>query len=190
MPIEREFKYLLRSPDELYAKLMGNVSKLKARIDIEQGYLSRGGRIRKRCFTIQNGIAINGPIQDVQTQYIFTYKHDLSNQPGCLEIETELTKEDYDLAWGEADHKIVKTRFMIGAVEGGGVWEIDFFKDEHGIYLALAEFEVPASAGPPDRLHPLVQEHLVFAVPEDDGRFKNRKLCEREKVVKLLKEIA
>ena len=188
MPIEREFKYVLRDAEELWARLSPVTvpGLISGRADIQQGYISKGGRIRLRSWSVYKGEFM----PEAKVERIFTYKHDLVSQPGCLEIETELSVEDYDLAWSEADHKITKTRFLLPCGNTSGVWEIDFFRDEQGIYLAMAEFEVPARAGPPDRLHPLVKEYLVYAVPEDDGRFKNRKLCERQKVVQLLKEIA
>ena len=188
MPIEREFKYVLNSPNELWARLdpITTSGLITGRADIQQGYLSRGGRIRRREWVVYRGETLLTP----KVENIFTYKHDLRAQPGCLEIETEMSQDDYDLAWNEADHKIRKTRFNLPCNHSAGVWEIDFFRDDKGIYLAMAEFEVPATSGPPDRLHPLVKEYLKFAVPEDDGRFKNRKLCEREPVLKLLKEIA
>jgi hypothetical protein len=188
MPIEREFKYVLRDAEELWARLspIDTPGLITGKVDIQQGYLSRGGRVRLKTWQIYQGKLQDEP----KTERIFTYKHDLTNQPGCLEIESEISKEDFDLAWDEADHKIIKTRFLLPCNNTSGVWEIDFFRDQKGIYLAMAEFEVPANAGPPDRLHPLVKEYLTFAVPEDDGRFKNRKLCERSKVIQLLKEIA
>lgn len=189
MPIEREFKYVLRDAEELHARLVRDTT-LIGQVDILQGYLSRGGRIRSRKWWEKYGEAFYASPSISRIEYIFTYKHDLVNQPGCLEIETEISEADFKLGWSEADHKIKKTRFLLPSSECAGVWEVDFFRDEQGIYLAMAEFEVPAEAGPPDRLHPLVQEYLVFSVPEDDGRFKNRKLCERSLVDSLLKEIA
>jgi hypothetical protein len=186
MPIEREFKYVLRSPEELYARLQPITTSglLIGRADIAQAYLGKGGRIRKREW------AFHAEADKPKVERIFTYKYDLTQQPGCLELEMPMSTEDFDLAWSEADHKLSKTRYLLPCNNTAGVWEIDLFKDEQGIYLAMAEFEVPADAGPPDRLHPLVRDYLVYAVPEDDSRFKNRKLCERKLVEKLLKEIA
>jgi len=186
MPIEREFKYVLHSPEKLWATLEPVVTPgiLIGRADIVQAYLGKGGRIRKREW------AFHSNPKQAPVERIFTYKYDLTQQPGCLEIETLISEEDFNLAWSEATHRITKTRYLLPCNNTPGVWELDLFKDEHGIYLAMAEFEVPADAGPPDRLHPLVRDYLVYAVPEDDSRFKNRKLCERKPVEKLLKEIA
>lgn len=189
MPIEREFKYVLRSPDELYAILMRR-EDVTGVADINQGYLSKGGRIRSRKWWLKNGEVFYNSPAIARVEYIFTYKHDLTNQPGVLEIEKVLTEDDYNLGWPDTNQRVRKTRIMLTPDQGAGVWEIDFFHDDLGRYLALAEFEVPAHAGPPDRLHPLVREHLIYEVPEGDSRFANRKLGNREYVSKLLQEIA
>jgi CYTH domain-containing protein len=120
-------------------------------------------------------------------EYIFTYKHDLQDQPGCLEIETPISEGDFQLAWSDATHKIHKTRYLLK--EDGRVWEVDLFKDRDGAYLAMAELEVDQNSGPPQTLHPLIQAFLLHRVDESDRRFKNRNLCLREPVEKLLKEI-
>ena len=185
MPIEREFKYVLRCHDTLWKMLNeADTSIVTGKTEIIQAYLGRGGRIRRRHWSIRDSKPT------IQIENIFTYKHDLSSQPGCLEIETEISNADFDLAWSEADHKISKVRFILPNQSKRGVWEIDFFKDDQGIYLALAEFEVSADEGAPTVLHPLVEKFLSYPVDEDDNRFKNRKLCERRKVEKLLEDIA
>lgn len=189
MPIEREFKYVLSSPDALYATLMRR-SDVTGLATINQGYLSRGGRFRRREWWLKNGEMFYNSPSVAKVEHIFTYKHDLVSQPGVLEIETSVSEADFNLAWPDTNHRVLKSRFMLTPDQGSGVWEVDFFKDDLGLYLALAEFEVPAHAGPPDRLHPLVQEHLIYKVPEGDSRFANRKLGDREYVTKLLQEIA
>lgn len=188
MPIEREFKYVMHSPCEAERTLLEAVSKGELNlqiIDINQGYLSKGGRIRSKSHRPCNG----RPGVDTVTEYVFTYKHRLMRQPGALEIECNISKHDFDLAWEDADHRIEKTRYVVKCTERG-VWEIDFFRHQNKTYLALAEFEVPADQGPPTVLHPIVQEYLMFAVPEADDRFQNRKLVDPRRVGKLLKEIA
>jgi hypothetical protein len=157
---------------------------------INQGYLSKGGRFRRREWWLKDGEMFYNSAEIARTQHIFTYKHDLVTQPGVLEIETEVSEADFNLGWPDTINRILKTRFMLTPDMGAGVWEVDVFYDKLGRYLALAEFEVPADAGPPDRLHPLVQNHLIYAVSEGDSRFANRKLGNREYVTKLLQEIA
>lgn len=188
MPIEREFKFILHSPEKVLEKVLRDAS-CTGNADINQGYLSKGGRVRSRKWWMKGGQIFYDSPALAKIEYIFTYKHDLSSQPGVLEIETELSEDDFKLAWADADHKIVKARYLLTG-EGKQVWELDFFRDSQGNYLALAELEVPADSGPPDRLHPLVEEFLLYTVPEGDSRFANRRLCTREKVEVLLQEIA
>jgi CYTH domain-containing protein len=183
MPIELEYKFLLEKEQELWETLEPMaVNGVVSKAIICQGYLSKGGRIRQRDW-------VHGfQYEPRPSEFIFTYKHELTTQPGDLEIETALSEEDYRLAWSEADHKITKMRYLLPDAKKG-VWEVDFFYDDQGIYLALAEFEVPANHGPPDRLHPLVSKYLKYSVPLGDSRFKNRKLCTRERGLALLQEI-
>lgn len=188
MPIEREFKFILHSPDALLERVARH-SSFTGNCDINQGYLSKGGRVRSRKWWVRNGEPFYNSSSVGKMEYIFTYKHDLVSQPGVLEIETDLSESDFKLAWADADHKIDKMRYLLTG-EVKQVWEFDFFRDSEGVYLALAELEVPADTGPPDRLHPLVEEFLLYRVPEGDSRFANRRLCTREKVEALLKEIA
>ncbi len=187
MPIEREFKYVLKNTVGLEDELKTFcVDSKQSSYDVEQGYLSRGGRIRSKTYSIQQGEVVaedqKAPI------HWFTYKHDLTSHAGVLEIECQISKEDYDLAWVDADHTIIKTRYVIKAVDGL-TWEIDFFRNSGHTYLVLAECEVDADKGAPETLHPFVEQNLLLAVAETDGRFKNRKLCNPKKVAKLLKEI-
>lgn len=186
MPIEREFKYVLRDPDDLWYFLspLEDSGLISGRVDIEQSYLSKGSRVRKRSWSLRNGKKCD------EVEWIFTYKHSLSSQPGCLEIETKISEEDFLLAWEESTNKIIKTRFILPCYNTSGVWEIDFFKDDQGIFFALAEFEVSAKAGPPNSIHPLVEKFLTYSVQEGDSRFNNRKLGDRTQVQKLLQEIA
>lgn len=185
MPVELEFKYVLRSPLELESRLLVEASNYDLQIiDINQGYLSKGGRIRSKTYRPKNGRP-----EDAVIQHIFTYKHRLSKRPGALEIECDISPEDFNLAWEDSDHHITKTRYVISCNDHG-IWEIDFFRHKNKTYLAMAEFEVQQGIDRPLTLHPLVEEYLLFAVPEADDRFNNRKLSDHKKVAKLLKEIA
>lgn len=185
MPIEREFKYVLRQDVALEESLMSKVEQHQLSvIDIKQGYLSKGGRVRGKTWLYRSG----AKTEATEIEYIFTYKHPLTKQPGALEIETSISNEDFLLAWSETSHQITKTRYVLHCTERG-VWEIDFFKNGNETYLVMAEFEIPAGCDGPEELHPFVQEHLLYAVAEDDNRFKNQKLCDPSKVAELLKEI-
>lgn len=179
MPIEREFKYVLDHRNDLEPKLKA----LGAHgVEIKQGYLSKGGRIRSKAYPA--GHALEGT-----TQYIFTYKHKLSKQPGCLEIEQDITPSDFNLAWSEADHVIDKIRYVIECTNAF-VWEIDFFKHKGKTFFALAECEVHEGQDRPAELHEFVKAHLLLAADESDNRFQNRKLSDVKQTMKLFKEVA
>ena len=179
MPIEREFKYVLDHRVNLEQKLI----ELGAQgVEIKQGYLSKGGRIRSKAYP--EGHALAGT-----TQYIFTYKHKLSNQPGCLEIEQDITPSDFALAWSEADHVIDKVRYVVEC-NNAFVWEIDIFKHGEKTFFALAECEVHEGQDRPVELHEFVKAHLILAVAETDNRFQNRKLADVKRATKLFKEAA
>jgi CYTH domain-containing protein len=170
MPLEREFKYILSNDQTLIREIESMEGARKS--EIKQGYLGKGGRVRQRVW------------QDTkQIENIFTYKVDLKNQPGCLEIEKELSDEDFTLSWNQVTHKIFKTRYVVP--DQGGYWEIDFFKDHKGVYFVMAEFE--KLDGPPE-MHPMIKRHLIHEVLETDRNFKNRKLSSRAKVKKLMKK--
>ena len=178
MPIEREFKYVLDHRNELEAKVqaLGALG-----VKIQQGYLSKGGRIRSKTYPEKHGF--HG-----MNHCYFTYKHKLSGQPGCLEIEQLISDHDFSLAWLDADHIIDKVRYEV-TCDQGFVWEIDFFKSNGDTYFALAECEVQEHQGRPEALHDIVNANLVLAVDEDDNRFQNRKLSNVKKVSKLFREL-
>lgn len=174
MPIEREFKYVLDHRNGLEQKLK---DQGVLGVSIKQGYLSKGGRIRSKEYP------------EGSTQYIFTYKHKLSGRPGCLEIEQNISPEDFELAWDEADHTIDKIRYVVQC-ENDFQWEIDFFRDDDGkTFFALAECEVHNDQDRPTELHDFVKANLIFAVDENDSRFQNRKLSNVKKTSKLFKEV-
>lgn len=201
MPIEREFKYVLRLTDTLEDELKAYVLETNEdSYDIQQGYLSKGGRVRSRKAAIFVGHVVDETLdseisrnyhQMLTDRYIFTYKHDLEGRKkGVLEIECDISKADFDLAWTDADHKIEKTRYVVFDPQTRLTWEIDFFRNSGKTYFCLAECEVSVDADEPTILHPFVEKHFILAVDETDSRFNNRKLSDPHKVAKLLKEIA
>jgi hypothetical protein len=124
-------------------------------------------------------------------QYIFTYKHGLTNRKGALELEMDMSKHDFDLAWTEeAKCKLSKLRIIIPC-SWGEKWEIDFFNDERNlIYLVMAECEVFDDRVMPIKIPELVKANLALAVPEEDKRFKNKKLASPTYTKKLLEKIS
>lgn len=179
MPIEREFKYVLdhRNDLEQQLKVMGVLG-----VTMKQGYLSKGGRIRSKSYP--EGHGFHG-----MNHFVFTYKHKLKNQPGCLEIENPISESDFKLGWADADHIIDKTRYVVQCTNAF-IWEIDIFRDANGdVFFAMAECEVHEGQERPAEMHEFVKDNLVFAVPEEDNRFQNRKLSDVKKTSKLFKEV-
>ena len=168
MPIEREFKYILKNSDDVASAIAKSAEVSQ---NICQGYLNKGCRVRSVQPISRSGKA-KGPLR-----YLFTYKHPLSNDGGILEIETYITKWDFDLAWANASQKVTKTRHEM--FHEGHTWEFDTLRDEKGeTYLIIAECEVEPDQGRPKVLHPLVAKHMLFEVEENDPRFTNRKLSD------------
>ena len=187
MPIEREFKYVLRMDRGLESYIMERLEELQPTvIQIRQGYLTKGGRVRSKVITHVMGKVIDNP----SPSYYFTFKHTLTKRPGDLEFEMSIPESDFNLAWTEeVDEKLTKVRYVIGSGVGT-TWEVDFFKHSGYTYLVLAECEVHANGNAPEELPSVIGDNLLFAVPEGDKRFQNRRLCDEKKVTKLLKEIA
>lgn len=203
MPIERELKFVLNHSPSLMTDLRDAATSEKAPVNgvvcaygIDQGYLQKGSRVRKLSPVYLNGI----PSGLVTPKHRFTYKQKLSSQPGDLEIECDIEKSDFELAWAEAEHKLYKVRVVLP--EGNFKFEVDHFyqsKDHftNGLppYLVVAEVELPHQgtefAYTPDMLplHPIIEKHLLVAVPEGDNRFSNRKLGDADYVAKILKEV-
>lgn len=142
MPIENEFKYVLRYDPEM-PRLLGTRTRL------EQGYLTEDSRIR--AMTKKDG----------STTYWFTFKK--WTHQGLVEIEPEISKEDFDRLWPLTISRLCKTRYSF---EESGAWDVDFFGDETQPYFVLGEVEVPEGATEPavaGRLAP----YLIKAVGKD-----------------------
>ena len=179
MPIEREFKYILSNSEMLETIL---AKKSETTHVICQGYLNKGCRVRSVQPISRNGKP-KGPVR-----YLFTYKHNLSSDGGILEIETYITKWDFELAWGDASQKVFKTRYEL--FHEGHTWEIDTLRDaQEKTYLIIAECEVDPEHGRPAIIHPLVEKNLIYEVEENDPRFTNRKLSDPAYATDLLESV-
>lgn len=143
MPIENEYKFVLRDSPELRTALgEGGESLL-------QGYLSEHNRIRAICNA-------KGAVTRK-----FTFK--MNTGAGLVEIEPRIPKKDFDRLWPLTTNRLVKTRFSF---EAGGHWDVDFFGDLDAPYFVLAEVELPEGLPEPPiaaRLAP----HLIKAVGKD-----------------------
>lgn len=142
MPIENEYKYVLRFDPEL-------VAMLGAGRRLQQGYVSPDARIRS--ITDADGTA----------RYWFTFKK--WTDEGLVEIEPEITKADFERLWPVTVTRLIKTRYTF---DDGGHWDVDLFGDVDRPYFVLAEVELPEGATEPpiaQRLAPF----LIRAVGKD-----------------------
>ncbi len=161
MPVENEFKYVLRDSPELRIVLGAGGASL------QQGYLSEHNRIR----------AISDAKGAVTRK--FTFKMNTSD--GLVEIEPKIAKKDFDRLWPLTVNRLVKTRFSF---EDSGHWDVDFFGDLEAPYFVLAEVELPEGLPEPPiaaRLAP----YLVKAVGKDPA-FTSFRLSDEEYARRLL----
>ena len=173
MPVELEYKYLIDKDEVQYDVLIEKLISMGISyrvLNISQGYLPKAGRLRK--------ITETGPSGSMSQKFIFTYKHKLSFQPGDLEIETEISEDDFCLGSSDCSFNIDKTRVVFN--HGPYTWEVDFFNDRsstNGHYLVLVECEVQDGVQPD--LHFLLEYlmgGLQYRVPLGDSRFSNKNL--------------
>jgi CYTH domain-containing protein len=155
MAIENERKYVLSNGDDLETSL----SRIMVPQRLEQAYLGTSARIRR----VDGGICL------------FTYKHRLTDG-SSVEIESPIDTQSFNLLLGECRGNLRKHRYKLR--DGTIVWDVDFFKsDADGTnYFAMAEAEMPVGMVSPSVIHPLVREHLLFAVPRHDRRFSSFRL--------------
>jgi CYTH domain-containing protein len=170
MPIENERKYVLRldTPEKAFSDVADTVE------DIEQMYLMFGKRQSVRI----RKTLIFYPNKYCEWKSSFTFKQDIGKK--TVEVETPLSREDYDLLKREAILKFRKWRYRIGD------WEVDFFKSGDKTYFVQAEIELSENKRKPDELHPLVQENLIHVVKRGDGRFSSKKLGDAKYARRLL----
>ena len=144
------------------------------------------GRIRKRIKTHHKG----GKLRIPMVEYFFTYKRRLKTQKGSLELEMKISQHDFDLAWQEGKQiSLEKTRYCLH-MPWREMWEVDFFKTYDTTYFVLAECELLSHAHKPKGMPDIVKNNLIYIVPDDDMRFKNKQLADPIKAAQLLKDIS
>jgi CYTH domain-containing protein len=137
MPIENEYKYVLRYDHDL-PEATGAYACV-----IQQGYLSSETRIRLIEMPGKKGANRVG---------FFTFKRNTPD--GLVEIETELDPLDFDRLWPSTHNRLEKVRFSFN--EGAVRWDVDLFGSHDEPYFVLAEAEVPE--GEPE---PIICERLA-----------------------------
>lgn len=178
MAIENERKYILDMSIKQIEWLCQNYGGEKQ--SILQAYIN-DGRIRK----IYN--------QDTKPQHIFTWK---TRRPdgSMIEIETDISKQDFKELWEISTNTIIKNRIKI--IDGDVTWDVDFLikyditdEDDGKHYLTIAEAEMPEGWDVPDVLPDFVNDNLLFLVPRDkDREWTNKNLSDSKKVKQMLKK--
>lgn len=165
MPVENERKYVL-SP----AFDVGRLKDWKA-LEIRQGYLDDGPRIRQ-----------------IGADFVFTYKKWAPHARELVEIETPISRDDFELLWPLRVQAVQKTRYvkMVGDEE----WVVDTLRDDAGeVYFVLAEAELPRFQLDPKAVPDEISAFVVHAVAYDDNRFTNKKLADRDYALRLLASV-
>jgi CYTH domain-containing protein len=175
MPVENERKYVLDVNDIRAFNTDLSRAGQTGMLMIKQGYLRGDARIRS---TFEWG---------KRESYTFTYK--IAVRPNKLiEIETEISQDDFDDLWSIADRKIEKTRNIIPV--GTLKWEVDYFYDPSGdMYLVMAEIELDQGYDEPSYVPPFITDHLLYRVTLTDNRFFNTALSDPQAVRETIDEL-
>lgn len=160
MPVEIEYKYVIKLDSVLEKKIIEIIEGDK--VSILQLYLSGGGRVRE--IECPNAV-----------KYEFTYKHKID--VGNFEINTTISREDFEIAQRSYYRKLKKHRFTFKTKTNK--WEIDFFKNDSGeTYFIMMECEVNEGELPViDSLPSIIKENIIKYVDLDDPTYSSYNLC-------------
>lgn len=175
MPVENEIKHVLSDPD---GTLMRKLAARRPGVDIDQFYVNSGNRFRRS----------DHPSKGTRREHTFK----LSVSGRVLEIETDVSEEDFTLASQAARERVVKRRFSFN--EPDAHWDVDFLytapSGQGGsvrFVMAEAEFPEGATYQVPD----IILEHLDFIVPKGfSSEFTNRKLADEGHVHRVMRDVA
>lgn len=173
MPIEYERKIILKDAGRLREALLAAGLRPMA---FEQFYLNDHARFRRVR------------ADDGTVRYLFTYKQAIGGK--LLELENEISGEDYGLAREGAISSLRKERFVLEG-EDGNRWEVDFILDsDGGIRFGLAEVELEEWA--PWAIPVALEPYVDVVVPHgDNALFSNVRLADAayaSDVVRLYRE--
>lgn len=177
MPIENERKLLLDCSKS--SLLLADLRKHPdiELMDITQGYLSAGNRIRHVAYHKMS----------CEDKYIFTYK--VKVMGSIVEVECPISTHDFQKLFLICKPLIIKTRAKV--VCGLYTWDIDFLrKPKSGdIYLAMAEVEMPEFEHEVPATLDLLEPYALKWIDQGDKRFNNRNLGNPKKAAKAQQEV-
>lgn len=161
MPVENEFNYVLDDADGSLRGRLARKAGVRTR-EIVQAYLTDENRIRS-FHDSEKG----------ETTYVFSFKRKVEGK--VREIETPLSKEDFDALLPTATRTLRKTRYAFE--EAGAHWDVDYFEGRKGTYFVKAEAEVADSI----RVAPAPCETIAANVLYEAGKqsgFSSRRLAD------------
>lgn len=164
MPVENEYKYVLRDSPKLREALGAGGESL------QQGYLSEHNRIRA--------------IRDAKGALARKFTFKMNTSDGLVEIEPKISKKDFDRLWPLTVNRLEKTRFSF---EDGGHWDVDFFGDINAPYFVMAEVELPEGFSEP-QISARLAPYLIKAVGKDPA-FTSFRLSDEQYAKRLLESL-
>lgn len=179
MPIENERKLILHTHSSAVLRNGRDDPSwagFTSLTEIVQSYLCDHARIRQ--------------IRSVNTHsacWVFTYKQMVGEQ--LVEIETAISREDYQKLHSTAVSQLVKLRGK--AIVDGLWWDIDWFLHPHSeeVYLAMAEVEMPEHQQQLPEIPSWLAPHALMWVPRNDPRFINKNLVDPDQVRQSLQQL-
>lgn len=121
--------------------------------------------------------------------HILTYKHQIDGKQ--IEIETEISSEDYEKLHKQALGTLRKIRYKI--LRGSNTWEVDLFYrgfSDYLPYFILAEIEMPDGQIAPTSIPLIISKNLLYEVPKENNDFSNTKLCDMRYVEDKYRELS
>lgn len=161
MPVENEFNYVLDDADGSLRERLARIPGVEA-WSVVQAYLTDENRIRSFDDLVTG-----------ETRYIFSFKRKVAGE--VREIETPISKEDFESLLPTAGRSLRKTRYAFQ--EAGVHWDVDYFEGRKGVYFVKAEAEVPKSvrsAPPPCES---IAANVLYEAGKQSG-FSSRRLAD------------
>ncbi|MFD2206433.1 hypothetical protein [Kiloniella antarctica] len=159
MPIENEYKFCLHDPKGELEKIL--LASDHFRASIKQGYIRKGSRIREWHDHQTNSL-----------RYIYTYKHRVEDD--VIEVETDISKEDFERLWSVRERDIEKNRFKF--VVDGLTWDVDFLKNQDKTYFVIAEVELHEDERDVPEPPAIIRDYVLGGTGRHDKTLSNKRL--------------
>ncbi|NJO60947.1 MAG: hypothetical protein HC836_22635 [Richelia sp. RM2_1_2] len=185
MPLEYEIKYVLH--DNNLEEQLFNIAKCNASYSIlliEQHYMSRPARLRKSTTLIRN-CKVYRPNEEIK--YMFAYKPRINGS--VIEIETEISSDDFRLLLPETKKNLIKIRFLEENSCKNEHWIVDFFKTSNHTYFVQSECELYGKRKTPSRMPDFIKNNIAYEVKPDNRDFSSRRLCHVVKASELYEKV-